>query len=571
MTWSGGEALLEVLRAYGVDYIFCSPGTEWVPVWEGLAKLKIRGEKAPEYVNCRHESLAVAMASGYSKATGRLPAVLLHATVGTLQGAMAIRSAYHEQIPMLICAGDSSGFGEDQDDDGGGWRWARSLSDVGGPAALAKPFVKWSSAITAKENLLGFVYRGCAIAQAIPKGPVLLSFPWEFLLKSLPEVRIPPPTLVSDLPQPARATLDRVAQRLQQSQNPIIITEQAGSRPEAVSRLTELAELLCIPVFETLRPDRVNFPKNHPLHAGYDATQALQEADLVFIVAGTNPWPVPSAFPKDGTEVIMVDENPLHERMPYWGYRVDLSLTGDISRVLSALVDIIRPSSSHPGPQSSLRQARFERWRTAHEQLVAKWENEALAGRGRKPIAPNWFLSALDSLLPNDAIVLQETLTHGPLIARYIRRAQPCTYFEVTQGGLGLGMGKAAGMKLAQRNKPVVYLVGDGSFNYNPVLACLGLCQEYQLPILTIILNNGGYTTMKRAHEKQYPEGWAVKSNTFYGTPITPAPNYLKVAEAFGAYGERLEDPGEIEPALNRAFEQITSGKSALLDVIVES
>ena len=116
----------------------------------------------------------------------------------------------------------------------------------------------------------------------------------------------------------------------------------------------------------------------------------------------------------------------------------------------------------------------------------------------------------------------------------------------------------------------MIFLVGDGSFNYNPVLAGLGLCQEYHLPILTIILNNGSYAAMKSAHQKYYPQGWAVSHNTYFGVDIAPQPDYTKVAEAFDAYGERVEEPDAIESALDRALEQMAIGRAALLDVILE-
>src|SRR5439155_898605 len=99
-------ANVEVLRNYNVEYIFSSPGSEWPPVWEHLAKQKALDQKGPQYLNTRHENLAIGMAMGYTKVTGRLPVVLLHTTVGTLQGAMALRAAYHEQVPMLVCAGE---------------------------------------------------------------------------------------------------------------------------------------------------------------------------------------------------------------------------------------------------------------------------------------------------------------------------------------------------------------------------------------------------------------------------------------------------------------------------------
>ncbi|GAG35236.1 unnamed protein product, partial [marine sediment metagenome] len=136
---------------------------------------------------------------------------------------------------------------------------------------------------------------------------------------------------------------------------------------------------------------------------------------------------------------------------------------------------------------------------------------------------------------------------------------------------LGIGLGMAAGAKLAHQDRPVILFVGDGSFNYNPVLAGLGLYQEYGLPVLIVILNNGGYIGMRRSHQKCYPQGWAVSNNTYLGVDITPEPDYTKVAEAFDTYGERLEEPDDIELALNRALQQIVMGKAALLDVILDS
>ena len=112
---NGAGALLEILNGYGVDHIFCSPGSEWPPLWEELARRRAQGERAPEYLNVRHEEVAVAMASGYAKATGRLSAVIVHTTVGTLHAGMAIRAAYHEELPMLVCAGESIDFGERRD------------------------------------------------------------------------------------------------------------------------------------------------------------------------------------------------------------------------------------------------------------------------------------------------------------------------------------------------------------------------------------------------------------------------------------------------------------------------
>src|SRR5688500_3884077 len=139
---TGAEAVLKVLRAMGVERIFASPGSDWAPLWDVLARPHQPGE-IPEYVSVRHEETAVGMASGYAKATGKLPAVMLHTTVGTLHAAMALRIARQERVPMVVLAGESITFGEPPAMKVGP-QWLRLLTDLGGPARLAEPSVKWS-------------------------------------------------------------------------------------------------------------------------------------------------------------------------------------------------------------------------------------------------------------------------------------------------------------------------------------------------------------------------------------------------------------------------------------------
>jgi acetolactate synthase-1/2/3 large subunit len=567
MVITGGDILLDVFKSHGVEYIFCSPGTEWLPVWESLAKRHSQGDDTLKYINCRHEALAVSMAMGYSNATGHLSVVLLHAAVGPLNGAMAIRAAYRAQAPMLILTGDTSGFGEDEDDRGEGGRWIASLSDIGGNDTSVRTYVKWSGSITSKETLLGSIHRGCGIAQAPPKGPVFIAIPWEMLLKPQPQLRIPPASPAARLPEPRPGDLQEVANCLLESKQPIILTEHAGEKPEVIPSLVELAELLSIPVFESLSPRFTNFPKEHPLYCGFDATGALPEADTIFIVGATTPWLPSSTFPKDGTKVILVDADPLKQLLPYWGYRLDLSVTADIGQWLAALVAIIRDRLHGPDQSAPHHWERFERWQTKHEQLMEIWQAEALAGQHNKPISPKWFLYTTSKIVPDDSIILEETITHRVFIHRYL--ARPGTYVRIV-GGLGIGLGVAIGTKLAHPKQPVIFMVGDGTLNYNPALAALGACQEYQLPILTVVMNNGSYAAMRNAYLRHCPQGWAVSHNTLFGVDIAPRPDYTKIAEAFDVYGERVEAPDDIEPALNRALEQITMGRAALLDVILD-
>ena len=314
MEVSGGKLLLDLFQGYGIEYIFCSPGTEWVSVWEEIIRRSSQGEQTLKYINCRHEILAVSMAVGYAQATGRLPAVLLHANVGPLQAAMAIRTAYQTRVPMIVCGSDTTYHLSDRNIKLPGGYWINQLSDMGGPDAIVRPFVKWSNSVRSRETLIDSVNRGCQIARTYPQGPVFLSISRELMLMSMQETKIVQPSSTTALPEPRPDDLAEVADLLLQSTKPVIITEHAGEKPEAVDKLIELSELLCIPVFQSTQPLYANFPRNHPLHMGYDASEALQEADTVFVVGSATPWYPPLDFPKNDATVIVLDKDPLQER-----------------------------------------------------------------------------------------------------------------------------------------------------------------------------------------------------------------------------------------------------------------
>jgi len=164
---TGAEALLRILRSMGVERIFASPGSDWAPLWEALAKPYQPGE-VPEYISSRHEETAVGMATGYAKATGKLPAVVLHTTVGALHATMGLRAALHERIPMVVMAGESVSFAEAPAPPAGR-QWLRVLTDMGGPARLVRDTVKWSFGLNAANILPHTIQRACQLAMGAPK------------------------------------------------------------------------------------------------------------------------------------------------------------------------------------------------------------------------------------------------------------------------------------------------------------------------------------------------------------------------------------------------------------------
>src|SRR2546427_9642549 len=179
---SGAETLLRVLRAMGVERIFASPGSDWAPLWEALAKL--HWPDVPEYLSTRHEETAVGMATGYAKATGKLPAVVLHTTVGALHATMGVRAALHERIPMVVLAGESIGFAEGAHSVMGR-QWLRLLTDVGGPAPPMGPRGKWGFRPHTSVVLPHTPQRACRRAGGAPRGPVFVSVPAQFLVGAM--------------------------------------------------------------------------------------------------------------------------------------------------------------------------------------------------------------------------------------------------------------------------------------------------------------------------------------------------------------------------------------------------
>lgn len=561
---TGAETLLRMLATMGVERIFASPGSEWAPIWEHLAKPYGSAREIPLYLSSRHEEIAVGMASGYAKATGKLPAVMIHTTVGALHATMALRAALHEHVPMVVLAGESIGFGEIPGPDPG-HQWLRVLADTGGPARLVDRCVKWSFGLNTSALLPATMQRACQLAMAAPQGPVFVSVPMEFLFETM-TTNPPPVASVPSSPAALPTAIHELARLLAGATNPVIVTEEAGRTVRTVERLVALAERLGAPVVEGWHPGFVNFPRRHPLYGGIGGSAHLggylRDADLVFLLAAVAPWHPPSSAPGPSTRVVVLSDDPLRADVPAWGYRSDLVVTGDVEASLGMLVERVNeaiPAGAQAG--------RAERWRARHEQRREALGREGRASGAKAPIDTRWVVHELNEVLPDDAIIVDETITHRLEIHRFLDRLTPGRFFTGSYGGLGTGLGTALGVKAAQPERTVIAVIGDGSFNYNPVTAALGAGQEHRLPTLIVLFNNSGYLSQKSGVPHHYPEGWAVKSQTFVGTSIAPNPDYAALARAFDGYGEKVTDPAEVRPALRRGLKAVATGQLALLDM----
>jgi acetolactate synthase-1/2/3 large subunit len=562
---SGAEALLRTLRKMGVERIFASPGSDWAPLWEALAKDYAPGE-IPEYLSSRHEETAVAMATGYAKATGKLPAVVLHTTVGALHATMGLRAALHERVPMVVFAGESVNFSEPPAPEVGR-QWLRLLSDVGGPARLMEHCVKWSVGLNAGALLPHIVQRACQLAMSYPKGPVFASIPTEMLIETM-RVDAPAAAGLPRAPAAQPAALDELAQILCAASSPMIITEELGKDQAAVPQLVALAETLGAPVIEAWQPYYVNFPRRHPLYGGVAAAEigeVIRDADLLLLVECVGPWHPPSSLPRQNVKVVALGEDPLHPHLPFWGFRADLVVAGDPGASLAMLADRVKrriPAGSRAGAAAH--------WSEVHGRRRAAWNDEARASGSSKAIDTRWVVHELREVLPRDAIVVNETITHRLDIVRLLDALEPGAYYEASYGGLGMGLGLALGVKTAQPGRTLVALIGDGAFHYNPVVASFGAAQEHGLPMLVVLFDNAGYLSQKRDVMHEYPKGAAMRAQKFAGTSIQPRPDYALLARAYGGVGERVEEPREVRAALERGLEAVAKGRLALVDVVLE-
>ena len=555
----GGEAILEAFRNLGVDYIISSPGSEWAPVWEALARQQINETPGPRYINCWHETLAVNMATGYTRATGRMQAVLLHAGVGVLQGSMGIQGASLGEVPMLVCSGEATSYGEDAALDPQA-QWYRSLSVVGGPNRFAETVAKWSGRATSPHTLYEQLVRAGELSQRVPQGPTFMDIPIETMIHEWPAPGRTRAVPSAPKTRPTDAAISELAGLVERSRSPLIITDSAGREAAGFASLVALAELFAIPVIESTAT-YANFPKSHPLHLGFEPAPYLQQADLVLLAGSRSPWYPPNAGPKNAS-VVAMGETPIKEMMVYQNLSADRYVEGDLTMTLQLLVDALRPAAAR---QAGAIEARFRQWSAEHDRLVAGYRQAESAASASQPIDPVWLCAAISEVMPPDTVYAEEVTTHRGAISRHVSWETAHSYFH-PNGGLGQGLGLALGVKLAKPQQPVVALMGDGGFLYNPVTQSFGVAVEANLPFLTVVFNNGNYEAMRGNHLNYYPDGIAAESGIWHGVHI-PGPDYARLVEPFGGYGERVDDPSQLHQALRNGLAAVQEGRIALIDV----
>ncbi len=401
----------------------------------------------------------------------------------------------------------------------------------------------------------------------MPRGPTLVSVPFDILMTQVdqPHDR---KTKASPLVAPADS-LREIADLLMRSRSPLIVTEHGARTPQDQAALVAIAEHIGSPVFEYWMPLYVNFPRAHPLYAIDPIEMHLKDADCILVVGAHGPWhPQETRLPDDCT-VIQIEEDPLRPRAPYWGFNTDYCIAGDVGANLAQLAALLH-ARTHLDRRNQAVYPHAPRTGTSimpPPRHRRRNEREAPAG---ERIQAAVLFDTLHRMLPDRSVIVDEIIAQVPAMIHHLFRDRDFTHIRGWAGALGTGLPTALGVKLARPNDIVVCVIGDGAFNYNPVPACLGLAQQYNVPILVVICNNQGYVSQEWNLYKYFPSGYALRDNNPYGRVIEPTPDYAAMAPAFGAHGECVTDPGKLEAAIQRAIAAIEQGHLALLDVRLE-
>ncbi|HXV50133.1 MAG TPA: thiamine pyrophosphate-binding protein, partial [Candidatus Binatia bacterium] len=375
----GGDAIVEACRKLGVEYILSSPGTEWAPVWEAMAKQMHTRKSGPRLLDVWHETLAVDIAAGYTLATGKMQAVLLHAGAGLLQGAMGIHGAFVAGVPMVVISGESMTYGEQPEFDPGA-QWIGNLSIVGGTTHLVDAIVKYGSVAGSPHTIYESVIRAGELAQRQPTGPTYLSVSTETLMGAW----TPPanPRTVPTAPRTLTAPedIDKLAAQISKAKRPVILTEGAGRDVATYEALIAVSEKFALPVVEKPGALFANFPKDHPLYQGTDIKAFWNDTDLAIVVRVRVPWYPPSNRPPKAV-VAMVSEVPHNLAMAYQNLQADMYLEGDAAQTLRDLANAAMVDKASV-------EARRKELAAAHDAMIGKRNAQQAEARKKTPIDP---------------------------------------------------------------------------------------------------------------------------------------------------------------------------------------
>jgi acetolactate synthase I/II/III large subunit len=558
--------LLQGLVDLGIEYLFCNLGTDHAPLIEEMAHWREQGRAFPKLILCPHENTAVHMAGGYAVATGRGQAVLVHVDAGTANAAMGLHNLCRTRIPVLLIAGRAPMTTFD-DVTGGRDTYVHFIQEPFDQASVVRPYVKWEYNLAWPAMAHEVVSRAGAVMQSDPTGPVYLTLPREVLAAPVDAASVGAYGHQNHLPVKAQgadsSAVRAIAEQLMRSENPMLVTAYAGRNPEAPALIEKLAALCGMRVCE-FNTIYMNIRRDSPYFGGYNPAAFTEQADFGLMVDVDVPWIPKTTRVNPNAYWAQLDVDAIKRDIPMWGFPLNARIEGDSVRLITQLIEIIESSAT---PEFKTKAAaRGLALKTAHAQNRQKAASLAQARGVVNAINPHYLCAVMGQKIDLHDVVLNEAIRNTMAVFEQIPREVPGSLMGLSGGGLGFSAGTALGIKLAQTDNRVIHFVGDGSFYFSNPSSVYAVANQYGLPILTVLLDNGGWSAVKESTLRMYPQGEAKSTNQF-ASDLGYSTDFAAIAEAAGAHGERLTDPEQVEAAIERCLVALDAGRSALLHV----
>lgn len=539
---NGAEILVECLHRENVEVIFGFPGGAVLHIYDVLPESRI------DHVLVRHEQGAVHAADGYARASGKTGVVLVTSGPGATNTVTGIATAYMDSIPIVIITGQvpTSLVGND----------AFQEADIVG---ITRPCTKHNYLVKNIEDLPRTIKEAFYIASTGRPGPVLVDLPKDITQKKIiPEflekvdIRGYKPNYEGHMGQ-----IKRALEAILSSEKPVLFIGGGINLSGASQEALELAEKLGIPVTSSLM-GLGGFPATNPLfmgmlgmHGTYSANMGVQNADLIICVGARFDDRVTGKVSEFAphAQIIHIDIDPTSIGK---SVRVDIPIVGDARTVLRALLSLLKDDKI-----CTEYRKKTSSWR----KQIEEWNNKYPLSykRSGKHIKPQFVIETIYRLTKGKAIISTDVGQHQMWVAQFYKFDKPRRF--LTSGGLGTmgyGFPAAIGAQVAFPDELVISISGDGSIQMN--IQELATAVQYNLPVKVVIINNRFLGMVRQWQEKFYNRRYSYSC-------IEVQPDFVKLAESYGAVGMRIEKEDELEGKLRSAF---NNGRPTIIDVVVD-
>ena len=528
---SGADMLVRSLQDEGIEYIYGYPGGAALHIYDAL----FRQDKV-KHILVRHEQAAVHMADGYARATGKPGTVLVTSGPGATNTITGIATAFMDSIPMVILCGQvvSTLIGED----------AFQETDMIG---VSRPVVKHNMTIRHPQEIPSVLKKAYYIAASGRPGPVVVDIPkdmttpnerYEYAYPRKIKLRSYNPAVRGHAGQ-----IKKAVDMLLSARRPVIYSGGGVVLGKASDLLTELAHKLNFPVTNTLMglggfpgTDR-QFLGMLGMHGTYEANMVMHHADLVLAVGARFDDRVTNATEKfcPGARIVHVDVDPASISKTV---NADVPIVGPVDSVLKEMLALLKEFDGKPDAEAiGAWWKQIEEWRAFHGLRYEKSD---------KYIKPQQVIEAVYQVTKGKAFVTSDVGQHQMFAAQYYKFDRPNRW--INSGGLGtmgFGFPAAMGIKLNFPSEDVVCVTGEGSIQMN--IQELSTCKQYDLPVKIVNLNNRSLGMVKQWQDMNYES----RHSQSY---MESLPDFVKLAEAYGHVGMKIERVEDLEPMLKKAF-----------------